>query len=195
MLGDIIALDFSLSMEAILLSPLVVTATARPIEDRYDLIGMEDFYRRYSAYSGGHYGEFLTRDSIAKYDGKPITAGQMMSRTMMRVSRYGIGSGTVSMVNGCDAPQYWVNGTQVWFYPHWALMPEDLEAVEIYEFPFLPPGLSRAGPGGFPCGVVSIWTRRVPDPELSAFLFRPKWRRALTGIVALSLVLGVALIF
>ncbi len=47
MLGDTIGLDFYLSMEAILLNPLVVRATARPLEDRYDLTGMSGFLERY----------------------------------------------------------------------------------------------------------------------------------------------------
>jgi hypothetical protein len=191
MLGDTIYLDFFLSTEAILLDPILVRATARSMLDRYAPAGMEDFYRRYSAYAGSAIAEFLTRDSIALYDGWPITAGQMMNRAMMMVDQYRISSGGVTLRGGC-IPQYWVNGTMVQFYPIWALMPEDLEAVEIFEFPFLPPGLSRPEDGRLPCGVVSVWTRRVP--ELRPYMEMPYWRRALFGIGLLSLVLGVGLI-
>lgn len=188
MLGDTIYLDFNLSVEAILLNPIVVRATARSMQDRYAPGGMEDFYTRYSAYAGSAIAEFLTRDSIAAYDGWPITAGQLMNRTMMMVDQYNINHGTVSLRGHC-IPQYWVNGTMVQFYPQWALMPEDLEAVEIFEFPFLPPGLTRPEDGRLPCGVVSIWTRRVP--ELRPYMKWPYWRRGLTGIAVLGLVLGV----
>lgn len=191
MLGDTIYLDFFLSMEAILLDPIVVRATARSMTDRYAPAGMEDFYRRYSAYAGSAIAEFMTRDSIAQYDGWPITAGQMMNEAMMMVDRYTIGTGWVTIRGRC-APQLWVNGTMVRFYPIWALMPEDLEAVEIFEFPFLPPGLSQPEDGRLPCGVVSVWTRRVP--ELRPYMEKPYWRRALSGIGLLGLVLGVGLI-
>jgi hypothetical protein len=191
MLGDTLYLDFSLSVEAILLNPIMVRATARSMQNRYAPGGMEDFYERYSAYEGSAIAEFLIRDSIAMYDGWPITAGQMMNRAMMMVDQYSIGSGGVTLRGGC-VPQYWVNGTLTQFYPHWALMPEDLEAVEIYEFPYLPPGLTRVEADGFACGVVSIWTRRVP--ELRPYMERPYWRRALRGVGLLGLVLGVALI-
>jgi len=191
MLGDTIYLDFFLSTEAILLDPLVVRATARSMVDRYAPAGMEDFYRRYSAYAGSAIAEFMTRDSIAVYDGWPITVGQMMDRAMMMVDQYNIGSGWVTLRGRC-VPQLWINGTMVQFYPIWALMPEDLEAVELFEYPFLPPGLSQPEDGRLPCGVVSVWTRRVP--ELRPYMKKSYWRRALTGMGLLGLLLGVGLL-
>jgi hypothetical protein len=191
MLGDSIYLDFFLSVEAILLNPLVVRATARSMEDRYAPVGMEDFYERFSAYEGSAIAEFLTRDSIAAYEGLPITAGQMINEAMMMVNQYNIGSGGVTLRGGC-IPQYWVNGAPAQFFHQWALTPEDLEAVEIFEFPFLPPGLSRVEGGRLPCGVLSVWTRRVP--ELRPYMKRPYWKRVLTGLGVLGLVVGVGLI-
>jgi hypothetical protein len=54
--GDTIGVDFYLSMEAILLNPLVVTATARPLSDRYDMTGMAGFWQRYNRFSRSGYG-------------------------------------------------------------------------------------------------------------------------------------------
>lgn len=66
MLGDTIGVDFYLSVEAVVLEPLVIRATARPLDDRYDLTGMAGFLNRYSRHSKSGFGEFLIRDSIAK---------------------------------------------------------------------------------------------------------------------------------
>jgi len=51
--GDTMGVDFYLSMEAILLNPLVVTATAWPLSDRYDMTGMAGFWQRYKPPDGG----------------------------------------------------------------------------------------------------------------------------------------------
>jgi hypothetical protein len=198
MLGDTIGVDFYLSVEAILLAPLVVRASARRLQDRYAAGGMGDFYRRYSSYSGGGIAEFLTRDSIARYDGWPINAGQLMNRTMMMVDQYDIQSGKVSLRHGC-LPAYFVNGTlqpqvpdtRTGGYPHWALMPEDLEGIEVFEHPFVPPELVVQLGGKTPCGVVSVWTRRVPEPRPDVSL----WVKLLagTGLLSLGLALGLIL--
>jgi len=63
--GDTLGLDFYLSVEAVLLNPIVVRGTARPWEDRYDLTGMEGFLKRHAKFSKSGFGEFLTRDTIA----------------------------------------------------------------------------------------------------------------------------------
>jgi len=96
MLGDTIGVDFYLSMEAIVLAPMVITATARSLTDRYDLTGMEGFLQRYGQYSRSRFGEFMIRDSIAAYEGQYTGAGHMLAMRFTSIrgvlsggSRYG----------------------------------------------------------------------------------------------------------
>jgi carboxypeptidase family protein len=62
--GDTLRIDFHLSAQAALLAPILVTASAREVTDRYRLVGMDDFMRRMGRYSKSRLGSFLTRDSI-----------------------------------------------------------------------------------------------------------------------------------
>jgi len=183
MLGDVIALDFYLSVEAILLNPLVVTATARPFEDRYGLTGMGDFLRRYTAHSRSGFGEFMTRDSIAKYEDWVLSTGHMLALTTMSVWAHSSRSGTVTLRGRCQ-PRYYMDGMELPpQYPLWALMPDQLEAVEVYVRPTIPAEFSH----GFPCGVVAFWYRRggIPGPSV------PTWKKWLTGIGLVGLVLAL----
>ncbi len=183
MLGDTLGVDFYLSQEAILLNPIVVRATARPILDRYDLSGMEGFFRRYARFSQGGYGEFLTRDSLARYEQWTQSIGHVLTLTMMSVWEAHPFTESVMLRGGCP-PAYYLNGFPMPpRYPMWSLTPDALEAVEVYLAPSLPAEFVV----GFPCGVVSYWTRRSGFPGSDA----PLWRKALVGfgIVGLGLVL------
>ena len=185
MLGDTLGVDFYLSVDAILLNPLVVRATSRPFGDRYDLTGMEDFLRRYSRFARAGIGEFLTRDSIAKYEDRFPTTGQLLAMKTMAVVYADYQSGRVSLGRGCDGPTYYLDGFPLPpQYPLWALTPDMLEGVEVYERGYIPAELNRTGYGtGFPCGVVSYWSRRAPAPWLDV----PAWRKVLMGAGVLGL--------
>jgi len=184
MLGDTIGLDFYLSMEAILLNPIVVTATARPFEDRYGLTGMGGFLRRYSANSRSGFGEFMTRDSIAEYEDWVLSTGHMLALTTMSVWASNSRSGTVTLRGRCQ-PRYYLDGMQLPpEYPLWALTPDQLEAVEVYVRPTIPAEFLQ----GFPCGVVALWYRRSADPRPGV----PTWKRWLVGIGLLGLVLTIS---
>ena len=112
--GDSIGLEFYLSVDAVLLEPLVVTATARGLAARCALTGMEDFQ--------------VPTEMI-----NPMTA-----------------------------------------YP-----PELLEGVEVYVRPNIPAELLQ---GGWPCGVVALWTRREPrtGPAVAG------WKKVLVGLGVLG---------
>jgi hypothetical protein len=152
MLGDTLRLDFHLSTQAILLAPILVTASARPVGDRRVLAGMEELYSRMNRMRDA---TFLTRDSIARYEAMGVGTGQMLLRSA------GIFSDSQFTVRGCAVPpRYYVDGAEIPadltisiedMYP-----PGVLEAIEVHRGPRIPAELNR----GFPCAVIVIWTRR-----------------------------------
>lgn len=165
--GDSIGVDFRLSSQAILVEPLTVTASARPWWNRADLRGMRQFFDRWSRFADGGFGEFLTRDEIAEWEGRAPTPGHMLLQTGMSTMRV-LPDGRVQL-RGTDvggqycSPAYAVNGVML---PEGQPVPpfgvSDLEAVEVYVRPNIPVELTR---GEFPCGIVAYWTRVSPDPD------------------------------
>jgi hypothetical protein len=168
-------------VEAVLLNPIVVRATARALGDRYELTGMSGFSQRYSRFAKAGIGDFLTRDSLAKYEDWATSTGHVMMMTMMSV-RYGSPLTPHVILrggpNGCT-PSYFVNGLP--FYPDaLTFPPEMLEAVEVYVRPNIPAEFLM---GGFPCGVVVLWTRRAPNPGPGITW----WQKTLLGLGFLGL--------
>lgn len=179
--GDTIALDFYLSMEAVLLNPIVVRATARPLGARYDLTGMEGFLRRHARFSASGAGEFLTRDSIAGYERWTGSMQQIMMTSMMSVRMVSDSTERVELRGGCLSPVYFVDGVAVPpDYPIWSITPDMLEGVEVYVRPHIPPEFLQ---GGFPCGVVALWSRKAPDLRSEV----PAWRKVLIGMGVLGI--------
>ncbi|MEX2531936.1 MAG: carboxypeptidase regulatory-like domain-containing protein, partial [Gemmatimonadota bacterium] len=172
--GDSIGVEFRLSARAILVEPLTVTASARPWGDRADLRSMSEFFDRWSRFADGGFGEFLTRDEIAEWEGRAPTPGHMLLNTGMSTMRV-LPDGRVQL-RGTDvggqycSPTYAVNGVTL---PEGQPVPSfdvsDLEAVEVYTRPNIPVELTR---GEFPCGIVAYWTRLSPDPNPRT---RSKW--------------------
>jgi hypothetical protein len=171
MLGDSIGVDFRLSTQAVLLNPLTVTASARPWWDRADTRAVRDFLQRYDAYSRNGYGEFMTRDSIAKWERKVFNIGEMLLMNMFAVREVNldgsvklrkIGQGDCSNLGGLH---YFLNGIVVPYSVVEVLAPSDLEGVEVYTAPNIPGQLGSrvAGETSYPCGVVAYWTRVSPD--------------------------------
>lgn len=208
MLGDSIGLDFYLSMQAVLLNPITVTASARPWGNRAVVKGMEDFFDRYQMFGRG-YGSFMTRDSIAEWEKRSATVGDMLLATMPAVRGVVPVSG-LSPGGGADAsgsflggavilrggrffggklqthciPTYYLNDVAVPYEVVSEYRPGDLEGVELYVSPNVP-GQFNAG---FPCGVVVYWARRSPGTRSFA---GPTFRTgALVGmLVALTFLL------
>lgn len=179
MLGDTLGLDFYLSVEAVLLNPIVVRATARDLRNRYDLTGMEDFLGRYARFSTNGFGTFYTRDSLAEWEDRSVSTAGMLALTSAPIWDANELSGTVRMTAGCTPHYYldgfpWPSGVPIWTYS-----PDMLEAVEVYERPTIPAEFLR----GFPCGVVAYWTRRAPDPGTEA----PRWKKWAVGLGLLGL--------
>lgn len=172
--GDTVVLDFYLDAEAIVLDPITVRASARPWANRYDLLGLEAFFDRQARFGNSGFGSFLTRDSLASYEGRMDTS-RMLLATVPEV-RMVNAEGGVILAHGCN-PRYYLDGVQIvrgdpvrqamvgfvpstpyseGMDPELMYPPESLEAVEVYVSPTIPVEFSD----GYPCGVVSLWTKR-----------------------------------
>ncbi len=160
--GDTIRLDFHLSVRAVLHAPILVTASARPIEDRRKLYGMEALFSRMNRNRAGH-GFIITRDAIARYEEQGFGTDWMLRQTTYGLVTSEFAAGTASpalVVEGCGAPHLYVNGapTPPGMIPILDMFPPStLEAVEVYRRPHIPSELNN---GGWPCAVIVVWTRR-----------------------------------
>jgi len=201
MLGDTLGVDFYLSVEAIVMAPMVITAST----NRYDLSGMEGFLRRYAQFSGSGYGDFMIRDSIATWEGRAPSTGHMLALTVPSVREVlsgGSNNGQVILrgvtpptgmgAPGRCVPVYFMDGSRVPpeavaggdINPMSMYPPEGLEAVEVYVQPNIPGEFLQ---GGWPCGVVALWTRRDHNAPGSGI---PGWKKFLAGacLVLLALI-------
>ncbi len=195
--GDSIALDLFMSMEAIVLDPITVRASARPWNDRYPLMGMGSFFDRQSRYGRSGLGSFLIRDSIARYEGRMDTS-QMLLASVMQVRALN-NQGGVILAHGCT-PRYYLNGVEFvrgdavhqslmgaapstplsqGIDPELIFPPDNLEGVEVYVSPTIPAEFNQ----GYPCGVVALWTRRAAAPDKAEF----SWKRFFLGVGVLAL--------
>lgn len=173
MLGDSIGMDFYLSTRAALVAPMTVTASRRAWSDRAELGGMEGFLSRYGRFTSSGYGQFMTRDSIAYWDQRGVTVGDMLLAKIHAVTGVvPLGDsmgGAVIMTGGQVSisahigpggciPRYYLDGSLVPYTALSGLTPADLEGVEVYVWPQIPAEFSM----GYPCGVVVYWSRRSP---------------------------------
>jgi hypothetical protein len=194
MLGDSIGIDFYLSTHAVLLAPITVTASRRAWSDRASLIGMEGFLSRYERFAKSGFGSFLIRDSIAWWETRTRTVGNMLLARMPQVRsivpfgdpsarelggavvmRGGRASGGV--IQSFCIPSYYLDGAPVPYTVVSGFGPADLEAVEAYVSPQIPAEFSS----GFPCGVVAYWSRRTPGRQAGG---RSVWSVLLVAAIA-----------
>lgn len=176
--GDSIGFDFFLSTQAVLLAPITVTSSRRPWIERAPLIGMEGFLDRYGRFARSGFGTFMTRDSIAVWDNRTPSVGEMLRSRVTAVRRvvpfgdpqapgmagaiilrFGRASGGV--IQETCIPVYYLDGAPVPYEVVSSYAPADLEAVEVYVSPTIPAEFLR----GFPCGVVAYWSRRTSGPR------------------------------
>jgi 5-hydroxyisourate hydrolase-like protein (transthyretin family) len=197
--GDSVGFDFHLSTQAVLLAPITVTSSRRPWDERAPLIGMESFLGRYEQFARSGFGTFMTRDSIAVWDSRTQSVGDML-RSVVPAARAvvpfgdpqapGLGgailirSGRASggRIAGTCIPAYWLDGAPVPYNVVASYGPADLEAVEVYVSPNIPADMAT----GFPCGVVAYWSRRTPDPQRAS---RSVWSIVLVGVIVVGSVL------
>jgi hypothetical protein len=164
MLGDSMRMDFHLSTSVVLLSPIVVTASARRIEDRSEQKGMEGFYTRMKRFGKSGFGDIVTRDEIADYDKRGMTT---LGTVNMRNTR-------LRETSTCAPPystDYYVDGAP--FMPPDSMAIDGqfplhlIEALEVYLAPnipgeFLVPMIREPGDrlGKPHCRIIVIWTKR-----------------------------------
>lgn len=159
--GDSIGVEFRLAVEAVPLEPITVTASSLPWGDRFGLVRMEGFFLRYTRHSDSGFAEFMTRDSIARWEDRVQSTGDMLRWTTRLIRQVDPVSGEVRLRGGC-APEYYLNGSHVPYAMVQPINPTMLEAVEVYVRPLIPAQLGA----GSPCGVVSYWSRQSPPEAL-----------------------------
>lgn len=134
----------------------------RPIEltevrvrARSNVLAIRGFYER----QRGGIGTFVTRDEIQRQ--RPRYLSDVLRRMPgVQIERGVLGGATTTMRggNGRNCPvQFFVDGTLTYRYNVDAVMPNDVEGLEIYRgSASVPPAFNKGTAG---CGVILIWTR------------------------------------
>jgi hypothetical protein len=191
--GDSVGFDFHLSTQAVLLAPITVTSSRRPWTERAALIGMESFLSRYERFARVGFGMFMTRDSIAVWNSRTRSVGDMLRAKVPAVRRVvpfgdpqapGLGGAIIirygraigGSIQEMCIPSYWLDGAPVPYAVVAAYGPSDLEAVEVHVSPNIPAEFLT----GLPCGVVAYWSRRTPGEERGG---RSVWSLLLVGVI------------
>ncbi|MEX1183345.1 MAG: carboxypeptidase-like regulatory domain-containing protein [Gemmatimonadota bacterium] len=163
--GDTVEVRFGLSRDDALNAPMEVIASARPWMERFELAGGRAFYDRMAdcqtdSPDGSRFAVFIDREVIEEYDG--WRTNEMIDWEARVV--FGTTPGGHIILFGRCAPPVFVNGA-LYYGVLKEIPPEELEAVEIHQHPRVPTRFWL--PEGQPCGVVALWTRRVP-PDADA---------------------------
>jgi hypothetical protein len=150
--ADTLRVEFRLSVQAVLLSPMVVTVQPRRLTG-----ALRDFYQRAERRA---WGSFITREEIdRRHPGH--TTDLLLTSPGVQVVPTRFGRNTVLLRGGCPARVYLdgigvrLHGTSI----DDLVRPQELEGIEVYrneaEVPGQYGGLSNGG-----CGAVLLWTRR-----------------------------------
>jgi hypothetical protein len=149
--GDTVRVEFQISTQKVVLSPLVVKGEPRRLD-----AALRDFYDRARRNA---FGTFITREDIETRH--PIRTTDLL-RTIPGVqllpARLG-GGFAVRMRGGC-APGVYLDGIRVRLAGMTIddlVQPMDVEGIEVYRSGAEVPGEYGIGSG---CGAVLIWTRR-----------------------------------
>lgn len=149
--GDTVRVEFQLSTQKVVLSPLVVKGEPSRLSG-----ALRGFYDRARQDA---FGTFITRQDIESRH--PVRTTDLL-RTIPGVqlipTRFGIGA-TVRMRGGC-APAFYLDGMRIRLAGMTIddlVQPLDLEGIEVYRTGAEVPGEYSFGSG---CGAVLIWTRR-----------------------------------
>jgi hypothetical protein len=154
-LGDTIRFNFNLLTDAVLLAPIVVTASARDIMNgRKDQTMLAEFYGRMARFEKSGFGQFMTRDSLANYE-------EYYDTKWLLTHKFFIEGGAHRRGSSCGGDRFYLNGGQ--FHPMDGppltdlFSPGSLEAIEVYRAPRIPAEFMSFGMP--PCTVVALWTR------------------------------------
>jgi len=159
--GDTLDVDFRLAVDAVLLDPLTVNVSAKPWENRKELVGMDPFFERFSRYAETGFAKFMTRDSLRHWQNQVQSTGEMLQWSTPMVRNADPITGEMTMRGSCK-PAYYFNGMKVPYEDVRSFSPVMLEGVEVYMRPSIPADLGRDDP----CGVVVFWARQTPPDSL-----------------------------
>jgi hypothetical protein len=132
-----------------------VTVTGSPVRRA---VGLRDFEERRAKRSG----IFVTREEIAAHNTTRVSDVLRGRRGLAFVrlrSGYGVRFASHTGKRSNCTPDVWLDGQRVKGLEVDELLPQDIEAMELYEsiaglpFEFTPPDTS------IPCGTIVIWTR------------------------------------
>jgi hypothetical protein len=124
----------------------------RTLAPYYAARGMDDFYRRMMTMERAISGQFMTRDSIAQWEGSTTT------HMLMQFRGIDVRSASQILMRNCR-PRIYADGIEYELMPgdriEDVFPPHMLEAVEVY--------VGQNVPGEFfgrSCGVIVFWRRR-----------------------------------
>jgi hypothetical protein len=184
--GEEVRLEFRVSVEAILLEPLTVTASPRPWYEHLEPPGLWEFFERKEQLEPLGLGAFLGREELRRMAGLPVTHA-IGTVPGMRVVASDDSRGRIHLLGrrGCDA-LFFLNGMQVplrptlslddttdvdfagspapleWYIDDFVSLGE-VEAIEVYRGPSELPGEVPGKHSEGNCGAVVIWTKRTVD--------------------------------
>jgi len=159
--ADSLDVELRLLVDAVLLAPLTVTASARPWHELMKPPGVWAFYERKAHMERLGLGDFVTREMIDAYMGGTVSTilGTMPGVTTTNGSvtfRRAIGAG-----NGECMPAIFLNGAPVNLadltLDQFIDLPS-LEGIEVYRGPSQLP--AEYSGSSSQCGAVALWTRR-----------------------------------
>jgi hypothetical protein len=145
-LGDTVRVDFHLARNAALLSPVLVTESAKPWDGRHESNREAQLYARMARFGKTKLAQFIPRETIDLWDSRQRTMGEMMDRVVIP----GIPRGPE-----CRGGAYFVEGFAIGGGYELA----EIDLIEVYTFPAIPAEFNQPRRGKSPCRVVSVWLR------------------------------------
>lgn len=163
--GDTIEVEFSLARDRAREAPMTVMNSVRPWEDRLAIQDPERFFARMvgcqdETPQGARFGEFLDRTAIAEWESTThrMAVGAMLAGESSQVWST-TPEGYVMLSRRC-LPFSFIDGVPLQHNlpPLDFVDLDDLEAVEVYQYPHVPREYWHpTGTQG--CGAIAFWTR------------------------------------
>ncbi|MEZ4415775.1 MAG: carboxypeptidase-like regulatory domain-containing protein [Gemmatimonadota bacterium] len=148
--GDVVEMEIPLSVDAIALTPILVTAR------RSDARTLADFRRRQDVGERMGVGVFFDREAIARLFNLATPLAQL-PRMVTHYDENGyLHIGDPRCPGGIFLNGIWAGDRPVDVF----MTPEEVEAVEVYRPGELPIDLRRPPPGFGPCTAIVVWTRQ-----------------------------------
>ena len=170
--GEELELSVELVPEAVDLEPLVVRVP------RNVAYYMRDFERRRA--SGN--GTFITRSQIERR--RPNSTSELLRSVGGLRVQYGTRGEAALFLRGTCRPQVYIDGVATFqgVSIDMAVLPMDIEGVEVYSNATVPPQYASMSP----CGVILVWTRPAVRVEGSGHSL---WKMLIGGVVLVAILI------